>query len=250
VKVRRSFIDKDHIVFSLRQQCLLLNISRSALYYKTVDKEDDFELLNKIREIWSQWPFYGYRKITVVLNRESKSVINHKRVQRLMHEGNITALYPKPNLSKKVDTGIRHYLLKSLCIEQINQVWMVDITYLKLGKQFVYLVALIDVHSRYIVGWNLAYDLDTENSLDALRMGLKMGMPQIVNSDQGCQYTSLLWLETLRVLGITVSHDGIGRWADNIYIERFWRSIKYEAIYLNEYDDYNALYIGVSMMHP
>lgn len=216
------------------------------MYYKTVDKEDDFDLLNKIREIWSQWPFYGYRKITVVLNRDSKSAINHKRVQRLMHEGNIVALYPKPNLSKKVDTGIRHYWLKNLCIEQINQVWMVDIMYLKLGKQFVYLVALIDVRSRYIVGWNLAYDLDTENSLDALRMGLKMGVPQIVNSDQGCQYTSVLWLETLRVLGIAVSHDGVGRWADNIYIERFWRSIKYEAIYLNEYDDYKALYIGVS----
>jgi putative transposase len=225
---------------------MLLNISRSGLYYKTLVREDEIELLNRIRDIWSQCPFYGYRKITVVLNRDSQMVVNHKRVQRLMHEGGMEALYPKPNLSKKVDKSVWNYLLRDLCIERVNQVWMIDITYLKLGTRFVYLVAVIDVFSRYIVGWNLAYDLDTENSLDALRLGLKMGIPEIVNSDQGCQYTSLRWIEVLQSLSIAVSHDGVGRWADNIHIERFWRTIKYEAIYLNDYDDYHALYVGIS----
>ena len=244
--MRRTFIDQNHTILSIRQQCIILNISRSGLYYKTHDKEDDIELLNKIRDIWSQRPFYGYRKITVVLNRDSSTAVNHKRVQRLMHEGGMEALYPKPNLSKKVDKSTWNYLLRDLSIERVNQVWMIDITYLKLGTRFVYLVAVIDVFSRYIVGWNLSYDLDTENSLDALRVGLKIGIPEIVNSDQGCQYTSHLWVETLQALSIAVSHDGIGRWADNIHIERFWRTIKYEAIYLNEYREYQTLYVGIN----
>jgi putative transposase len=117
--------------------------------------------------------------------------------------------------------------------------------YLRLNKQFVYLVAFIDVYSRYIVGWQLAYDLETENSLEALRLSLKSGKPEIINSDQGRQYTSEIWLKTLATLMIQVSHDGIGRWADNIYIERFWRSIKYEAIFLNEFEHYEELYSGV-----
>ena len=119
--------------------------------------------------------------------------------------------------------------------------------YLKLGSRFVYLVALIDVHSRYVVGWHLSYDLDTQNSLEALRLGLNMGIPEIINSDQGCQYTSDPWISTLTQLGIRISHDGVGRWADNIYIERFWRSLKYEAIFLNEFDDFRQLYLAVRM---
>ncbi len=110
----------------------------------------------------------------------------------------------------------------------------------------MYLVAFIDVYSRYVVGWQLSYDLDTDNSLEALRLGLMRGTPAIINSDQGCQYTSEQWTSTLTQLGIRISHDGVGRWADNIYIERFWRSIKYEAIFLNECDDYAQLYMAVS----
>ena len=216
------------------------------MYYAKVEENDDVDVLNLIREIWQKWPFYGYRKITAVLKEDYQKIINRKRVQRLMKIGGIRAIYPKKNLSKKRQgDAVSDYLLRDLEIHKINQVWMVDITYLKLGSRFVYLVAFIDVYSRYIVGWQLSYDLGTENSLEALRLALILGTPEIINSDQGCQYTSESWLNALNLLGIKISHDGIGRWADNIYIERFWRSIKYETIHLNEFDHYGDLYLGV-----
>ena len=242
---RKGLIDPAHSL-SIRAQCDLMELCRGNLYYKPRERLDDIRLLNLIREIWQKWQFYGYRKITAALKLEYEEHVNSKRVQRLMQIAGIQAIYPKQNLSKKRQgDAVRKYLLRGLDIVTVNQVWMVDITYLKLGSRFVYLVAFIDVYSRYVVGWQLSYDLDTENSLEALRLGLSMGIPDIINSDQGCQYTSELWINTLTQLGITISHDGVGRWADNIYIERFWRSIKYEAIYLNEFDDYTQLYLGV-----
>lgn len=246
VAERKGLIDPAHSL-SIRTQCELMRVCRSSLYYEPTDKADDLRLLNLIREIWQKWQFYGYRKITAVLRSdEYREQVNRKCVQRLMQIAGIKAIYPKRNLSKKRQGDVvREYLLRGLEINQINQVWMVDITYLKLGSRFVYLVAFIDVYSRYIVGWHLSYDLDTENSLEALRLGLNMGIPEIINSDQGCQYTSELWISTLTQLGIRISHDGVGRWADNIHIERFWRSLKYEAIFLNEFDDFTQLYLGV-----
>jgi putative transposase len=174
-------------------------------------------LINLIRDIWQKHTFYGYRKITAVLRIEYALRINSKRVLRLMQEVNIQAVYPKPKLSTGGDENkIYPYLLNDLTIARTNQVWMVDITYLKLGTKFVYLVALIDVYSRYIVGWNLSFELDADNCLHAL---LKCA--------------------------IKISMDGVGRCKDNIYIERFWRSIKYEAIYLNDYINFTELYCGV-----
>lgn len=245
MKARQGFINPLHSL-SVRTQCLLMGICRSSLYYEPIERDDDLNLLNLIREIWQRHQFYGYRKLTIILRRDYQKEVNHKCVQRLMQIGGIQAVYPKRNLSRKRQgEAVRPYLLRGLAISEANQVWMVDLTYLKLGSRFVYLDAFIDVHSRYIVSWHLAYDLDTENSLEALRLGLGKGTPGIINSDQGCQYTSELWINTLTGLGIKVSHDGVKRWADNIYIERFWRSIKYEAIYLNEFDDYGELYVGV-----
>jgi putative transposase len=162
-----------------------------------------------------------------------------------MRQLNIQAIYPKPQLSKNALGHKRHeYLLKGLTIIKVNQAWQVDITYLKLGTRFVYLVALIDVYSRYIVGWSLSFELDTQNCLNALNIALKIGKPEIINSDLGCQFTSEEWREVLLKLNILISMDGKGRWADNIYIERFWRSVKYEAIYLNSYTDFTELYLG------
>jgi putative transposase len=243
---RRGLIDPTHSL-SVRRQCDLMAVCRSALYYEPTNKGEDIRLLNLIYEIWQKWQFYGYRKITAVLNSdEYQEGVNRKYVQRLMQIAGIRAIYPKRNLSKKRQGDVvRDYLLRGLEIREVNQVWMVDITYLKLSSRFVYLVALIDVHSRYVVGWHLSYDLDTDNSLEALRLGLMMGIPDIINSDQGCQYTSERWINTLTQLGIRISHDGVGRWADNIYIERFWRSIKYEALFLNEFDDFKQLYLAV-----
>jgi putative transposase len=173
-------------------------------------------------------------------------VVNAKRVLRLMQEVGIQAVYPKPRLSQNnAEHKIYPYLLRDLKIVKINQVWQVDITYLKLGTRFVYLVALIDIYSRYLVGWNLSFALDTENCLDAIQKALKIGVPEIVNSDQGCQFTSDAWIAEISAQAIKISMDGKGRCKDNIYIERFWRSIKYEAFYLNDYADFRELYCGV-----
>ena len=203
-------------------------------------------LLNIIREIWLEYTFFGYRKITAFLGTEHNIFVNQKRVLRLMQIAKISAVYPKPNLSKaNKEHKIYPYLLRNLEINRSNMVWMTDITYLKLSGKFVYLVALIDVFSRFIVGWHLSVDLDTDNCLQALAIALKKSKPEIINSDQGCQFTSELWVSTLLAHGIKISMDGVRRCIDNIYIERFWRTIKYEAIYLNEYTCYNSLYCGI-----
>lgn len=173
-------------------------------------------------------------------------MVNKKRVLRLMRMVGIQAVYPKPNLSKNnSEHKIYPYLLHKIMVIKNNQVWMVDITYLRLGSRYVYLVALIDVYSRYIVGWSLSFELDTENCLNAFTLALKNGVPFIVNSDQGCQFTSEAWIAAMLQQGIKISMDGKGRCKDNIYIERFWRSIKYEAMYLNEYENFTELYCGV-----
>lgn len=243
---RLTFINKDNDQLSIRKQCELLSVYRSVLYYQHKDDEADVWLMNLIRDIWLQCPFYGYRKIKIILKTEHSLEVNSKRVLRLMQIADIQAIYPKPHLSKaNLEHRIFPYLLRDIRITRVNQVWMVDITYLKLGTRFIYLVALIDVYSRYIVGWSLSFELDTENCLDALQMALSHGKPEIINSDQGCQLTSNLWIERLIQLGIKISMDGKGRCQDNIYIERFWRTIKYEAIYLNEYNNYQELYLGI-----
>jgi putative transposase len=242
-----AFIERSNDKLSVRQQCELLAVNRSKLYYQPKNEtEEDIWLLNLIRDIWLKHPFYGYRKITVVLRTEYQILVNRKHVLRLMRLGNIKALYPKPRLSVLNKQHRKFpYLLKEISVEYVDQVWMIDITYLKLNGRFVYLVALIDVYSRYVIGWNLSFELDTENCLEALKMALGLGIPIIINSDQGCQFTSELWVDELVKFAIKVSMDGKGRCKDNIYIERFWRSIKYEAIHLNEYKCFTELYNGV-----
>lgn len=230
---------------SLRRRCYLLGLNRSTVYYLP-HKEEDVWLLNFIREIWIKHTFYGYRKIRAVLRIDYQVEINGKRVLRLMRIAGIQAVYPKPKLSLAVaGNAVYPYMLKGLAIIKADQVWMTDITYLKIGTRFVYLVALIDVYSRYIVGWNISYVLDTENCLDALFIALKNGVPEILNSDQGCQFTSEIWITTIQSFGIKPSMDGKGRCKDNIYIERFWRTIKYEAVYLNDYTSFTELYCGI-----
>ena len=216
------------------------------LYYERSDGNDGVWLINLIRDIWLKHVFYGYRKIKAILWLEHGYLVNGKRVLRLMQAAGIQAVYPKPRLSKNDSKNKKYpYLLRELDIIKNNQVWQVDITYLKLGTRFVYLVALIDVYSRYIAGWSLSFTLDTENCLDALFNALKIGIPEIINSDQGCQFTSELWVKVIADKNILISMDGKGRCKDNIYIERFWRSIKYEAYYLNEYSNFTELYCGI-----
>jgi len=226
----------------LRRQCELLEINRSTLYYAEKAAEiDDVDLLNAIRDIWERYPFYGYRRITKELNATGVRV-NRKRIQRLMGLGGIHAIYPGPNTSRRNKLHAIHpYLLRNLSITRTDQVWQVDVTYLRMKHGFMYLVALIDMHSRYVVAWSLSNTLETCFCIDALKLGLKIGTPGIINSDQGCQFTSDEWINFLREHGIKISMTGKGRCLDNVYIERFWRSFKREEFYLNDYKSVSEL---------
>ncbi len=227
---------------SVRRTCELLELNRSSLYYPEKPAAvEDVDLLNVIRDVWERYPFYGYRRITKEL-RCSGILVNRKRVQRLMVEGGIQAIFPGPNTSKRnKQHAVYPYLLKGLKIERPNQVWMVDITYLRMPTGFMYLVAVIDVYSRYIVGWSLSNTLSTDFCIEALKAGLAYAQPETVNSDQGCQFTSEEWINFLQEWRIQISMTGKGRCKDNIFIERFWRSVKREEFYLNEYKSVKEL---------
>ena len=216
------------------------------MYYEAKDIDiDDVSLLNEIRDVWEQYCFYGYRRITRELKGKGIHV-NKKRVQRLMRQAGIQAIHPKPKTSIKNKAHATYpYLLKDMEITRPNQVWMVDITYLRLGKGFVYLVALIDVYSRYIVGWQISITLETYFCVDALKQGLMLAIPDVVNSDQGCQFTSAEWVDFLNDKNIKISMTGKGRCLDNIFIERFWRSLKQEEFYLNDYDSVKELKVSI-----
>jgi putative transposase len=230
---------------NIKRQCQLLSVARSSIYYDSKPsstENDDVMLLNEIRDIYQETPFYGYRRIEVEL-RKKGFVINHKKVQRLMTLGGIKAVYPtKRTTVANPNHKIFPYLLRDMVIDKPNQVWQVDITYIKIRHGFVYLICLIDIFSRKVMGWALSTFLSTEACLEALEMALNHGMPEIINSDQGCQFTSNAWIDMLTINNIKVSMDGKGRWADNVYIERFWRSIKYENVYLNSFDSVDQAY--------
>lgn len=247
MNIRIEAARKDHPTISVVRRCALLKVNRSTVYYHSDQlDEDELWLMNLIRDIWLQYPLYGYRKITRELRVVYSHIINHKRVLRLMNAMEIEALRPKPKTSIKMAGHVIYpYLLRNMEITSPNQVWMVDLTYIKLKSGFVYLIALIDVCSRYVVGWSLAETMHTEGCLDTLKQALKIAKPEIINNDQGSQFTSWPWILKLIELGIKISMDGKGRCLDNVYIERFWRSIKYEAIHLNEYDCLKELYKGI-----
>jgi putative transposase len=239
-------VNKDHACLSIAKQCELLGINRSTLYYKPTEvSKDDVSLLNEIRDIWSSISSYGYRRITRELKHRGYKV-NRKHTQRLMKLMGIQAVFPRPRLSVRNQQHETYpYLLKDLAISEINQVWAVDITYLKVGHGFMYLVALIDVYSRYIVDWELSNSLETGFCVDMLNRALQGVKPAIINSDQGSQFTDERWIKVLKENGIMISMDGKGRCLDNIYIERFWRSLKCEDIYLNDYQSVSELRAGI-----
>jgi len=223
---------------SLRQKCNLLGVNRSRVYYEpTPVMRKSVSLMNELADIYAKRPFQGYKRITDDL-RDLGHIINHKKVYRLKQQMGLVTVYPKLNLSKRrMEDAVYPYLLTSYPPIKPHDCWCVDITYIKLAKGFVYLTALIDAVSRCVMGWSLSISLDTESCLDALAMALKSGyVPRIINSDQGCQFTSHDWTYSLSLLGIKISMDGKGRCLDNIPIERFWRTLKYEEVYLKTYD--------------
>ena len=223
---------------SKRTRARLLGVNLSSCYVKAQPiSQDIVTLMNEIRDIYEARPFQGYRRITWDL-KDLGYKINHKKVYRLMKLIGLQAVYPKKNLSKRrQEDAVYPYLLADYPPLKPHDVWCVDLTYLKTANGFIYLTALIDVVSRCVMGWSISPFLDTQNCLDALEMALSSGFkPFIINSDQGCQFTSQEWVYSLSLLGIKISMDGKGRCLDNIPIERFWRTVKYEEVYLHTYE--------------
>jgi len=222
---------------SVRQQCELLRLNRATLYYEPAgETAANLRLMRRIDEEYTAHPFYGSRKMTVWLREHGESV-NRKRVQRLMRLMGLEAIYPKPRLST---AGLGHriypYLLRNVAMERPDQVWSTDITYVPLAQGFMYLAATIDWYSRYVIAWRLSNTLDGAFCLDMLEEALGKGRPEVFNTDQGVQFTAQAWTGRLESAGVQVSMDGRGRCLDNVFVERLWRSVKYEDVYLRGYE--------------
>jgi putative transposase len=229
-------IDKTNSETSISHQAELLGISRSSVYYEPIVDERDLLLKRLIDEQYTLTPFYGSRRITASLRRNGHGV-NRKHVQRLMREMGIEAIYPKPNLSRaNPEHKIYPYLLRDVSIDRKDQVWASDITYIPLARGFMYLVAIIDWWSRFVLAWRMSTSLDALFCLDALEMALALGKPEIFNTDQGSQFTSVAFTGMLKDNEIQISMDGRGRCMDNIFTERLWRTVKYENVYLMHYE--------------
>jgi putative transposase len=241
-KIRKTLVRIEYKDISISRQCELLTVARSVVYYEPKPKPDDTVIANLIYDIWYKNPEFGVRRMTDKLRLDGL-IINKKKVHRLYRQMGIQAIYTKPKTSIK-DDGNRTfpYLLKEMDITKPNQVWMTDITYIRLRSGFVYLCALIDVYSRYIVGYNISNTMDALLCTDTLDNALvNYSKPEIINSDQGSQFTGEMWINKLISNNIKISHTGTGRCIDNVYIERFWRSIKHEKINLSEFNSINEL---------
>jgi len=223
---------------SICRQCELLDLPRSSLYYaSTRNDEYNDRLMRLIDKQYTHTPFYGVPRMTAWLRRRDHEV-NPKRVRRLMRLMGLEAIYPKPRLSLGAKSHHKYpYLLRGLKIEAPNQVWATDITYIRLASGFVYLVAIMDWFSRYVVSWEVSVTLEAAFCLAALERALETALPEIFNSDQGVQFTSEDFTNLLDSRGVRISMDGRGRCFDNIFVERLWRSVKYEEVYLNDYRD-------------
>lgn len=234
---------------NLSRQAELLSINRTSLYrVHTASTWAEIDLLDMrmIDEIYTAKPFYGYRRITEEMQRGGRS-INRKRVRRLMHIMGIHGICPGPNLSKRLHAKyVRPYLLRGLKITHPDQAWAVDITYVRMRHGFMYLFVIIDLYSRYIVDYDLSMTLDRQMVLGCLKRAFEQAKPEIINSDQGSQFTNEDYIKLLQSEGIKISMDGKGRALDNIFVERFFRTLKYEDIYLNEYETPRALRKGLS----
>ncbi len=243
---RRNLVDNQHDL-SIRKQCEILSIHKSGLYYTPKgEKPENLEIMRIMDEHYLKHPSEGVIRMQDLLFALG-FVVNHKRVRRLLRLMGLMAIYPKKNLSKLgLKKYIHPYLLKGLNIDRPNFVWAIDITYIPMKNGFLYLTAIIDIYSRYIVGWGISNTLDANVSLSVLKQAIKdHGKPEIINSDQGSQFTCEEWVKYLNLEDVKISMDGKGRAIDNIFIERFWRSVKYDHVYLNPADNGLELYQGL-----
>ncbi len=240
-------IEKDHFELSIVRQCELLQVSRSGLYYQPVaESEENLAIMRTLDEQYFKTPFYGVERLLPLLVGLGYP-INRKRLRRLMHLQGWQTLYLRPRTTKADPVAYKYpYLLKDLAISRNNQVWAIDITYVPMKRGFLYLCAVIDLYSRYVVGWGLSNTMTAEWCTEIVQEAIAChGTPEIINSDQGSQFTSEVYTALLKEKGIQISMDGKGRAIDNIFIERLWRSVKYEHLYLYVYEDGLSLYKGL-----
>jgi len=231
-------VDRRHPSLSIKRQCKLLDISHSGLYYQPVGiSEEDLTLMKLIDRQYLMTPYYGARKIAAWLKSQGHQV-NRKRIRRLIQLMGLKAIYRRPRTSKPAPGHkLYPYLLSGLRITRPNQVWAADITYIPMARGFLYLVAIIDWYSRYVLSWRLSNTLDAGFCIEALEEALRKGRPDIFNTDQGAQFTSEAFTRLLEQHGIRISMDGKGSYSDNLFIERLWRTVKYEEVYLKAYQD-------------
>ena len=240
-------IDRSHRELTVTEQTGLLDVSRSAVYYRPVSAtEEEAEIKRRILVLYLAHPYYGSRRITAVMCREGYP-INRKRVQRLMRELGIQGICPGPNLSRRnIKQGIFPYLLQGMEAGRPDEVWAIDITYIRLRQGFVYLAAIIDLYSRYIIAWDISTTLEVGFILETVMHALALTKPEIFNSDQGSQFTSPQYVELLKSAGVRISMDGKNRALDNVFIERFWRSAKWECVYLLELESPRDVRQGIA----
>ena len=243
---RRGMVDRQDVSLSIKRQCWLLGISRSGLYYQPAGvSAEDLTLMKLIDRQYLSTPFYGARRMAVWLRKAGHGV-NRKRVRRLMRVMGLSAIYRRPRTSKPAaGHKIHPYLLRGMEITRPNQVWAADITYIPMARGFLYLVVIMDWYSRYVLSWRLSNTLDADFCLEALREALQKGRPDIFNTDQGAQFTGEEFTGLLESHGVKISMDGKGSYSDNLFIERLWRTVKYEEVYLKAYQDGREARAGI-----
>ena len=234
---KRGLIErKESAALSVRRQCELLKLNRASFYYEPGPvNPEDIRLMDAIDKEFTDHPFFGVRRITRALCEQGWKICG-KRVRRLMRQMGLQAIFPTRNTSKpNPDHKVYPYLLRGVTIDRVNQVWSMDITYIKVGQGFIYLAAIIDWHSRYVLAWRISNTLTADFCAECLKEALQYGEPEIFNTDQGSQFTSEEFTKVLIAAKIPISMDGRGRALDNIFVERLWRTVKYENIYLKGY---------------
>jgi putative transposase len=240
-------IESGHPRLSVRRQCELLGLSRASFYYEpAIETTENLRLMRRIDEQYLKTPFFGSRRMTVWLMSQGEDV-NRKRVRRLMALMGLETIHPGPRTTlRNPDHKVYPYLLRGVAIRRRNQVWSTDITYIPMPCGFMYLTAVIDWYSRYVLSWRLSNSLDGRFCMEALEEALEGGTPEIFNTDQGVQFTANVFTSRLESAGVSVSMDGKGRALDNVFVERLWRSLKYEEVYLKAYQDVRELESGLS----
>ena len=244
---KRGLIEREeNSALSVRQQCELLGLNRSTLYYEPVPwNEDDLRLMNEIDVLFTKRPSLGVRQMMWRL-RDRGFPVGRKRVRTLMRHMGLFPVFPKKNTSKRnPEHPVYPYLLRDVPITRVNQVWSMDITYIRLGKGFAYLMAVMDWHSRYVIAWRLSNTLTADFCVECLKEALQYGKPEVFNTDQGCQFTSAEFIKVLEDAKIAISMDGKGRAIDNIFVERLWRTVKYDDIYIKGYQTIPEVHEGL-----